>query len=159
MSGERRRTTSWGAYAQIADALRRRIDAGDYAPGSRFPSETVLCGEFGVVRNTIRRALAELEADGLVATVPGMGRVVCGADQAATAEHATMPRYRKIADELWARIDTGDLAPGDPLPSEAVIVAQHGVSRGTARQALVELEHAGLIESVHGKGRFVRRRP
>ncbi|WP_338065055.1 GntR family transcriptional regulator [Thermobifida fusca] len=42
------------------------------------------------------------------------------------------------------------------MPSEAAIVQQYGVSRGTARQALSDLEGAGLIRSVHGKGRFVQ---
>jgi DNA-binding GntR family transcriptional regulator len=153
------RSTSWGAYAQIAETLRQRVAAGEYAPGSRLPSEAALCEEFGVVRNTIRRALAALEADDLIRTLPGMGRVVRGTDEAGAMEGPALPQYRKIADELRARIEAGDLAPGDALPSEAGIGAQYGVSRGTARQALVDLEGAGLVESVHGKGRFVKRRP
>jgi DNA-binding GntR family transcriptional regulator len=34
---------------------------------------------------------------------------------------------------------------------------RYTVSRGTARQALAELEGAGLVVSQHGRGRFVRR--
>jgi DNA-binding GntR family transcriptional regulator len=33
------------------------------------------------------------------------------------------------------------------------------VARGTARQALADVERAGLVNTQHGKGRFVRRRP
>jgi DNA-binding GntR family transcriptional regulator len=44
------------------------------------------------------------------------------------------------------------------LPSESALAQQYGVARGTARHALAELEGSGLIESVHGKGRFVRGR-
>lgn len=150
------RSTAWGAYTQIAETVRQRIGSGIYAPGSRLPSEKALGEEFGVVRNTIRRALADLEADGLIRVLPGMGRVVV---EAGTAEAPAVPQYRYIASELRARIEAGDLAPGDSLPSEAGIVASYGVSRGTARQALADLEGAGLVESVHGKGRFVRRRP
>jgi DNA-binding GntR family transcriptional regulator len=88
-----------------------------------------------------------------------MGRIVRQDDDGHADSTPTLPQYRKIADELRARIEAGDLAPGDALPSEAGIVAQYGVSRGTARQALVDLEGASLVEPVHGKGRFVRRRP
>jgi DNA-binding GntR family transcriptional regulator len=150
------RSTAWGAYAQIAETMRQRIGSGEYAPGSRLPSEKALSEEFGVVRNTIRRALADLESDSLIRTLPGMGRVVA---EAGEAEAPSMPQYRHIASELRGQIEAGDLAPGDSLPSEAGIVARYGVSRGTARQALADLEGAGLVESVHGKGRFVRRRP
>ncbi|MDQ3765698.1 MAG: winged helix-turn-helix domain-containing protein [Actinomycetota bacterium] len=63
------RSTPWGTYARIAETLRERL--ADVAPGSALPSETSLAAEFGVVRNTVRRALAELERDGLIVTLPG----------------------------------------------------------------------------------------
>jgi DNA-binding GntR family transcriptional regulator len=146
------RPTAWGAYAQIADVLRARIAGGELARGSLLPSEAALCAEFAVVRDTARRALAVLERDGLIMTLPGKGRVVQG-DVPAQYE------YRRIADELRREIETGNLRPGDVLPSEAAIVDRYGVARGTARQAFTELDKAGLIETRHGKGRFVRRRP
>ncbi|MCA1696481.1 MAG: GntR family transcriptional regulator, partial [Actinobacteria bacterium] len=46
-------------------------------PGSPVPSETALSGEFGVARNTVRRALGR-NRGGLVDTVPGRERVVLG---------------------------------------------------------------------------------
>lgn len=141
--------TAWGAYAKIADILRERCAAG--APGSPLPSEASLCEEFAVVRNTVRRALAILESEGLIQTLPGKGRVVRGD---APAQYD----YRRIAAELRVRIDGGGLAPGDALPSEAAIVDAYGVSRGTVRAALATLENEGLIETRHGKGRFVRGR-
>lgn len=146
------RETAWGAYAQIAEVLRQRISGGELVPGSPMPSEAALCDEFAVVRNTVRRALAALEDEGLIETLPGKGRVVRG-------EAPTQYEYRRIAAELRKRIEGGDLAVGDALPSEAAIVEKYGVARGTARQALAALEHDGLIEARHGKGRFVRRRP
>lgn len=146
------RETAWGAYMQIAETLRRRIVNGDLAPGFLLPSEAMLCEEFTVVRNTVRRALAVLEDEGLIETLPGKGRAVRGA---APQRYA----YRRIADELRGQIERGELAPGDVLPSEAALVEQYAVARGTARQALVALEAAGLIAALHGKGRYVRRRP
>jgi DNA-binding GntR family transcriptional regulator len=73
-------------------------------------------------------------------------------------EDCALPRYQRIARALRTKIEAGELAPGDALPSDADVVNQYGVSRNTARQAFAELEGRGLIETVHGKGRFVRRR-
>ncbi|TDD13440.1 GntR family transcriptional regulator, partial [Actinomadura sp. KC06] len=54
------RRTAWGAYVQITNALRQRVTDGTYAPGTRLPGEAALCAEFGVARNTVRRALSTL---------------------------------------------------------------------------------------------------
>ena len=156
-----RRATAWGAYESIADTLRGRISRGDLAPASVLPSEAALCKEFDVVRNTVRRALSVLETEGLVTVLPGKGRVV--RDHADTQDADGRPdaqcQYQRIASELRSQINDGALAPSDVLPSEAVIVDRYRVSRGTARQALAELENAGLVETRPGKGRFVSRRP
>jgi DNA-binding GntR family transcriptional regulator len=140
----------WGGYARIAEALRVRLAL--LSPGSPVPSETALSGEFGVARNTVRRALGRLAEEGLVGTVPGRGRVVAVPGMPA----ATLPAYRRIAADLQRAIAAGEFAPGDPLPSEARLTREYGVSRGTARQALSFLAGLGLVRAVHGKGRFVQ---
>jgi DNA-binding GntR family transcriptional regulator len=150
VSGSR---TARGTWAHIADALRTQIATGQPPPGSLMPSEAALCAEYGVVRNTVRRALAALEAEGLIETLPGRGRVVRAPDE---SREGALPRYRRIAAELRAAINRGDLRPGDALPSEAALMERYGVARGTARQALADLEGAGLVESQHGRGRYVR---
>ena len=147
--------TPWGTYHQIADALRSRIYAGAPAPGNALPSEAALGQEFGVSRTTVRRALAELEAERLVKALPGTGRVVCAPEERTDVHESPPSQYRRIASDLREQITDGDLAPGAALPSEAALVRQYGVSRGTARQALSELEGTGLVVAVHGKGRFV----
>jgi DNA-binding GntR family transcriptional regulator len=149
------RSTPWGTYAQIADALRTRIVSGELAPGASLPSEAELGREFGVARTTVRRALAALERDGLIRALPGTGRVVLDPEQAGPESTDSRPQYRRIAADLRASIEDGSLPPGTALPSEAAIVQTYSVSRGTARQALSELEGSGLVRSVHGKGRFV----
>jgi len=142
-------STQWGSYARIAEALRARLALRP--PSSPVPSETALSGEFGVTRNTVRRALGQLAEEGLVGTIPGRGRVVV----APGVPSATLPAYRRIAADLQRAIAAGDLAPGDPVPSEAALTREYGVSRGTARQALSLLAGLGLVQAVHGKGRFV----
>ncbi|HKR52644.1 MAG TPA: GntR family transcriptional regulator [Pseudonocardiaceae bacterium] len=140
-------STPWGTYARIAEHLRERWAV--LTPGSAVPSETSLAAEFGVVRNTVRRALAELEREGLIVTVPGRGRVV------GEPVGTIIAGYRRIADELRQQITSGELVPGQRVPSEAELMRRYGVSRGTARQGLALLEAAGLVRAVHGKGRFV----
>lgn len=139
-------------YAQIADVLRARIADGELAPNSLLPSESALSEEFAVARATVRRALAVLEREALIKTWPGKGRVV-------RSEAPSPYEYRRIADDLRRHIESGEFAPGDVLPSDAVLVERYGVARGTVRQAYAALDRVGLIETRHGKGRFVRRRP
>jgi DNA-binding GntR family transcriptional regulator len=144
--------TAWGAYAQIAGALRQRIADEKPAPGSPLPSEGTLCKEFSVARNTIRRALALLENEELIETLPGKGRVVRGTSP-------TQYKHGRITADLRQQIERGDLAPGDVLPSENALIERYQVSRWTARHALATLETGGLIKTRHGKGRFVAKRP
>src|SRR6266508_4044003 len=47
-----------------------------------------------------------------------------------------LPKYLQIANHIRDRIIRGELAPGDPVPSERQIVADWGVSRPTATRVL-----------------------
>ncbi|MER8012511.1 GntR family transcriptional regulator [Streptomyces sp. NPDC094149] len=53
---------------------------------------------------------------------------------------------------------TNQLAPGDALPSERQLCADHGVSRVTVREAIGQLVAEGLALRVHGRGTFVAER-
>lgn len=68
------------AWKWLAGDLRRRIRAGDLASGSLLPSEARLVLETELSRTTIRRALAELRAEGLVTTNRPTGTVVLGGE-------------------------------------------------------------------------------
>lgn len=59
------------AYRQVAGALRDRIATGQLTEGALLPAEGDLAAEFGVGLGTIRKALAVLRAEGLVATERG----------------------------------------------------------------------------------------
>lgn len=64
-------------WAQIQDLLTRRLGAGEF--GEAFPTEQTLQREYGVSRHTVRAALSQLRADGLVIAERGRGsRVVAG---------------------------------------------------------------------------------
>ncbi|WP_433174177.1 GntR family transcriptional regulator [Actinoallomurus sp. CA-150999] len=69
-------------YRQVAAVLRKRIESGDIPPGRRIPSLVELEQEFGVARDTLRKAVQVLKDDGLVETVTGMGVFVVEQDDA-----------------------------------------------------------------------------
>lgn len=64
--------------------------------------------------------------------------------------------YEKVVEKLKESISKGEILPGDPLPSERQLMDDFGVSRSSLREAFRVMELLGLIESVPGKGRFVR---
>lgn len=70
-------------------------------------------------------------------------------------DHPT-PIHRRIAEALATAIEAGEYPAGGRLPSEASLVREFGVSRGTLRQALATLRADGLIEAVPTRGTFVR---
>lgn len=70
------------------------------------------------------------------------------------APRATEPPYRRVKQHVRAGLLRGDWPPGTPLPSEAELVAQFGVSRMTVNRALRELQADGLIQRVQGVGSF-----
>lgn len=63
-------------YQQLAAILRDRITSGKIGPGRKLPSQTELEQEFPLARNTIKKALDVLKAEGLVETSPGRGLFV-----------------------------------------------------------------------------------
>lgn len=63
-------------YEQVADDVRRAIADGGLQPEEQLPSEDELADQYGVSRQTVRRALHELTAEGLLASGRGRGRVV-----------------------------------------------------------------------------------
>jgi DNA-binding GntR family transcriptional regulator len=63
-------------YLQVAAVLRGRIRSGELPPGARVPSITHLMQEFGIARNTARRAVEVLKDEGLVTVRQGWGTFV-----------------------------------------------------------------------------------
>jgi GntR family transcriptional regulator of arabinose operon len=61
---------------QLLNQLRHLILSGEWVPGSRIPSETTLQYQLNISRSTIRQALSNAEAEGLIERVPGKGTFV-----------------------------------------------------------------------------------
>lgn len=66
-----------------------------------------------------------------------------------------LPLYGQIKDMLRNKILDGSYPPHSKLPSESEVMAQFGVSRITARQAIRDLQKEGLVFTIQGKGSFV----
>ena len=69
------------------------------------------------------------------------------------------PTYRKVATALVDHIVAGRLRSGDHLPPELELARQFGVNRSTVREALRELDSAGLIGRRRGSKRMMVIRP
>jgi GntR family transcriptional regulator len=86
-------------YHQTAGVLRARIADGIWKQGDRLPPEWQLCEEFGVSTITMRRAVAILVAEGLVARLQGKGTFV-------TSDHAIVqgpPQLTSFTEDLRQR--------------------------------------------------------
>ncbi|MDY2960173.1 MAG: GntR family transcriptional regulator [Hornefia sp.] len=77
-------------YMQIVDILRDRVAGREYLPGEKIPSVREIAVEAGVNPNTVQKAFAELERQGLVYTDRTSGRFV-------TKDEAVL---NKMYDEL-----------------------------------------------------------
>lgn len=101
-------------HRQLFLVLRDRIKRGLLEAGSALPTEENLCSQFGVSRITVRRALADLQSEGLVERRHGLGTFVRG-DSAPPVPQATLSfidTLRKHAEETDVRvIEVERLAP------------------------------------------------
>ena len=67
-------------YTQIVDNFRTQIAAGILQPGEKLPSVRELATQLSINPNTIQRAYRELEAKGIIQTLPGKGCFVCAVE-------------------------------------------------------------------------------
>ncbi|WP_397411902.1 histidine utilization repressor [Polaromonas sp.] len=63
-----------------------------------------------------------------------------------------IPAYEQVKAFIKTRISAGTWKPGDPVPSEAALAAQFGISRMTVNRALRELSAEGMVTRVQGSG-------
>jgi GntR family transcriptional regulator len=84
------------------------------------------------------------------------GQVIfSGISRREAGQAVAQSKYQQIADDLRAQINNGALAPGQRLPSEPDLAAQHDASRNTVRLAIALLTNQGLVVSRQGLGTFV----
>lgn len=70
-----------------------------------------------------------------------------------------IPIYRQLVDAIRAAVKKGSLQPGQQLPTVQEMSQELSIARGTIKRAYDELERAGLVEKVQGRGTFVCYQP
>jgi len=70
-------------------------------------------------------------------------------------ENLPIPLYHQLAEELRKKIENGEWPLHTLIPSETELCKKYGVSRGTVRQAILELTRDGLVYRKPGQGTFV----
>ena len=106
-------------WLQLSQQLARRILVGAYPPGSRLPSVRELAEEAGVNPNTMQRALAHLEDQGLAVGKGTQGRSVTEDEEKIRAVRL------ELARESWARY-VSDLKALGFTPEEAAKLFEEG---------------------------------
>lgn len=96
-------------YAQVREQLRRLIESGELAAGTKLPTVRALAGDLALATNTVARAYRELESLGMIQTRGRAGSVVTGdrveqASRRAAAEFAEQLRALGLGREDALRL-------------------------------------------------------
>ncbi|WP_399554101.1 GntR family transcriptional regulator [Streptomyces anulatus] len=67
-----------------------------------------------------------------------------------------LPPYMQVIAHIRDQIDSGELRPGDLIPSDRTMAEEWGISRATAQKVVTALKAHGLVEAVQGSGTRVR---
>ncbi len=127
-------------YAQVRDLLLARIRSGEWGAGESLPNEYTLSTEFDVSIGTVRRAVAELEENGVLVRKQGRGTFVAGRGASALQE-----RFCGLRDLSGGRMVTAfellRLVRRPALRSEADVLP---AARG---KDIIE-----IVQRLHGNG-------
>jgi DNA-binding FadR family transcriptional regulator len=121
------REASQQKAAEIVRFIQERVASGDWPSGHKIPTEKSLIKQFSAARNTVRKALAKLEGDGVIRRHVGRGTFVRG-------------------DDDLPEVDIGALIRGDASPAEInelrVILEPATAEIVVARATETEIRHA-----------------
>jgi len=136
------RKTGVSLWRQIAQILALEIKSGEFAPGTKLPTEPHLARRFGVNRHTVRRALSVLQEDGQVSIEQGRGTFV--AEQ--VAGYALAPGAHQVGSPFSTEMgrtghnDGGELLHAEHQPATAKVAAALALRPG---------EDVILLELIH----------
>jgi GntR family transcriptional regulator, histidine utilization repressor len=114
-------------YARVKQYLKQQLESGRWPPDTLMPSESELVAQFSVSRMTINRALRELQGEGLVHRVQGVGTFAAPLHRVSSTL-----TIRDLQEEILARGHSHDarvhVARAEPAPAE--LATQLGVQAG-----------------------------
>jgi GntR family transcriptional regulator len=130
-------------YAALAAAMRARIVAGEWQPGSAIPAEQFLAREHGVALGTMRRALDLLAEQGLVERIHGRGTFV---KQGLSG--APMLRFFRFG-EAAGEAPSSRILARDVVPASADVARALGCGPGEPVLRLKRLRSVGEQPALH----------
>jgi GntR family transcriptional regulator, histidine utilization repressor len=115
-------------YLRVKQHLKDGLAAGTWAPGALMPSEAELVSRFAVSRMTVNRALRELQAEGLVERVQGVGTFAAQLHSVSSTLNIT-----DVHDEIVARghTHTARVHLQREEPAAPALAAQLGLAPGS----------------------------
>jgi len=134
-------STTHAPYSRVKDFLKNGLASGQWVPGDQMPSEAELVAQFAVSRMTVGRALRELQAEGLVTRVQGVGSFA-----AHLSRVSSTLTIRDLHDEIVARGHT----------HQASVVLARAEKAGTSLAAQLGLKsgaqvfHTLIVHSENG---------
>lgn len=109
-------------FRQLADLLRRQIESGELGPGEALPSELRLADDYNISRTTVRQAIGQLRAEGLVVVDRPRGTFV---RVPGPVEVVTMPRGARVGARMPTDNERRKYRLGDGVPM-LVVTAHDG---------------------------------
>jgi DNA-binding FadR family transcriptional regulator len=132
-------------YRQVADQLRALIDSGEYAVGSRLPTERDLAEQLKVSRPTVREALIALEVEGRVRIRVGSGIYV--SEPAALAQ----PLAAEI-EGPFELLRAREFIEGAIAEQAARVTTPEDIARIDASlEAMANVQHPGEASMIHDR--------
>ena len=128
-------------YAKVKDHILDNIRSGTWAPGARVPSENELVESFGISRMTANRALRELNAEGFVDRVPGVGTFV-----KEPPARSSLLELRNIAEEIKQR----GRRHSSRVTSKKEVTASPALAEKFETRALDRLFHIVIVHEENG---------
>ena len=129
-------------YARVETALAAEIAAGSLSPGSQLPTEDQLIQRFAVSRTTVRKAVENLVARGLVEIRRGKGTFVT--EPKLTQALTGLSGFVEDMEALGRRA-TAKLLDKRPVPASRDVARQLGVARGAM---VYRIERVRLADGV-----------
>lgn len=132
-------------YRQIADQLRSLIDSGEYAVGSRLPTERELADQLEVSRPTVREALIALEVEGRVRIRVGSGIYV-------TEPADATPVLSAVIEGPFELLRAREFLEGAIAEQAARVATKEDIARiDAALVAMENVDHPGEASMVHDR--------
>ncbi|MGU3566452.1 GntR family transcriptional regulator [Paenibacillus sp. D51F] len=141
-------STNKPLYMKILEELKGKIQGGEYEPETQLPTEVDLADQYGVSRITSKRALIELEREGLIYRKRGSGSYV--KQQEGPASYAGIQSSSPIIAMVLPYMATNELAyikgASDCLDAKGYFLSIHNSnwSKDKEKELLIKLQKSGM---------------